>query len=137
MEPKNAGAPFWRLPRFSVTALCVKLLALQPLAFQHEFFALGTRGDELDLVAQLFFQKLHIGLCFLGQLLPALAAGDVLVPAGQHGDNRLHTVQVGQGIEAGDFYPVQLVAGDDRDLFHDCSSGSRSGFRRLAGCLFQ
>ena len=91
---------------------------LQPFALQHELLALGTGGDELDLMVQLLLQELHIGLCLFGQLVPASAAGDVLIPAGQKGDHRFHAVKVGQRIEAGDFNAVQRIAGDDRDLLH-------------------
>ena len=40
------------------------------------------------------------------------------VSTGAERDHRLHTVKVGQGVEAGDFHAVQLVTGDDRDLLH-------------------
>ncbi len=50
-----------------------------------------------------FFKELHIGLGFLGQLCPVAAAGDILVPAGQQRDHRLHAGQGGQGVEAGGF----------------------------------
>ena len=39
---------------------------LQPFALQHELLALGTGGDELDLMVQLLLQELHIGLCLFG-----------------------------------------------------------------------
>ena len=69
-------------------------------------------------MVQFFFKKFHISLCFFGEVIPALASGDIGVPAGQHGDHRLHPVEVGQGVEAGDFHSIQLVTGDDRDLLH-------------------
>ncbi len=69
-------------------------------------------------MVQLLFQELHVTLCFLGQFVPALAVGDVLVPAVQPGDHRFHTVKVRQCVEAGDFYTVHLITGDDRDLLH-------------------
>ena len=68
-------------------------------------------------MVQLLFQELHIVLCCFGKLVPAGTAGNILLPAGQHGDHRLHTVQVGQRVEGGDLHAVQLVTGDDRDLF--------------------
>ena len=49
-------------------------------------------------MAQLLFQKFHVSLGLFGQLIPALAAGDILVPAWQHSDHRLYTVKVGQRI---------------------------------------
>ena len=67
---------------------------------------------------QLLFKKLHIALGFFRQFVPALVAGNILVPAGQHRDHRLHSVEVRQGVEAGDFHSIQLVTGDDRDLLH-------------------
>ena len=87
-------------------------------------------------MAQLLFEELHIALRFLGQVIPALAAGNIPVPAGQHRDHRLHPVEVGQGIEAGDFHTIQLVTGDDRDLLHaaeDIQLGEGDLIRPLTG----
>ena len=87
-------------------------------------------------MVQLLFEEFHIALGFFGEVIPALAAGKILLPAGQHGDHRLHPVKVGQRVEAGDFHAIQLVTGDDRDLLHaaeDIQLGEGDFIRALTG----